>query len=188
MLIICAIKLAQGYGLMLQRAIFTANYKLNYFTMGFFQTIKNKLGIGGVKVTLQAPGNASKAEGKVEGKVVLTTKSDQDVVSITVKMIEEFTTGRGDDKKTKTFTLGETKITEGFTIKTGETKEVAYTLPFSALKSSNEELAEKGGALGAIGKLGAFASNEKSEYFVVAEADVKSAALDPSDKKSIRLV
>lgn len=156
--------------------------------MGFFQTIKNKLGIGGVKVTLQAPGNASKAEGKIDGKVILTSKSDQEVVSITVKMIEEFTTGRGDEKKTKKFTLGETKISQGFAIKAGETKEVAYTLPFSALKSSNQELAEMGGALGALGKVASFATNEKSEFFVEAEADVKAAALDPSDKQSIRLV
>ncbi|MFZ1693248.1 MAG: hypothetical protein WAT74_08640 [Flavobacteriales bacterium] len=36
--------------------------------------------------------------------------------------------------------------------------------------------------------LGAFANAEKSEYFVEAEADVKAAALDPSDKKAIKLV
>ena len=156
--------------------------------MGFFQTIKNKLGIGGVKVTLQAPGNASKAEGKIDGKVILTSKSDQEVVSISVKIFEEFTTGRGDEKKTKTFTLGETKIPQGFTIKSGETKEISFSLPFTAIKSSNEELKEKGGALGALGKMGSFAANEKSEYFVEADVDVKSAALDPSDKQPIKLV
>ena len=156
--------------------------------MGFFQTIKNKLGIGGVKVVLEVPGQLSKDAGKVEGKVVLTSKSDQEVVSISVKIFEEFTTGRGDDKKTTKYELGIVKINPGFAIKTGETKEVNFSLPFSLLKSSNDELKEKGGALGAIGKLGAFASNEKSEYFVEAEADVKSAALDPSDKKQINLV
>lgn len=156
--------------------------------MGFFQTIKNKLGIGGVKVNLQVPGQVAKSAGVVEGKVVLTSKSDQEVVTITVKMIEEFTTGRGDDKKTKEYTLGETKISQGFAIKSGETKEVTFSLPFSILKSNNDELIEKGGALGALGKVSAFASNEKSEYFVIAEADVKSAALDPDDKKAIKLV
>ena len=73
-------------------------------------------------------------------------------------------------------------------IKAGETKEVAFTLPFAMLKSSNDRLKEKGGALGAIGSIGAFANNEKSEYFVDADVDVKSAALDPSDKKQIKLV
>ena len=156
--------------------------------MGFFQTIKNKLGIGGVSVKLEVPGQTSKTAGQVEGKIILSSKSDQEVTSLKVRFIEEYTTGRGDEKKTKEFELGLVKISQGFTIKSGETKEVPFSLPFSFIKSSNDELKEKGGALGALGKMSAFASNEKSQYFVVADADVKSAALDPSDKKEIRMV
>lgn len=156
--------------------------------MGFFQTIKNKLGIGGVKVALTVPGQASKAAGSVDGKITLTTKSEQEVVSVKVKLIEEYTTGRGDDKKTKEFTLGEATVSGGFTIKPGESKELSFTLPFAIIKSNNDELKEKGGALGALGKVSAFASNEKSEYFVKVEADVKAAALDPTDRKAIKLV
>lgn len=156
--------------------------------MGFFQTIKNKLGIGGVKVTLQIPGQVSKDGANIEGTVVLTTKSEQEVVDITVKMIEEYTTGRGDDKSTKEYDLGEVKIPGNFTIKPGETKEIAFNLPYTLLKSNNDTLKEKGGALGALGKVGSFANNEKSAYFIDAEADVKAAALDPSDKKGIKLV
>lgn len=156
--------------------------------MGFFSNLKNKLGIGGVNVELRAPGQAAKADGQISGSVVLTTKSDQEIVSIKVKVLEVYTTGRGDDKKEKTYTLGEVDLPAGFAIKTGETKEIPYTVPFKILKSDNDELKEKGGAMGAIGKLGAFANAEKSEYFVEAEADVKAAALDPSDKKAIKLV
>jgi sporulation-control protein spo0M len=156
--------------------------------MGFFSNIKNKLGIGGVKVDLQCPGQVAKADGAVSGKVVLTTKSDQEVASGKVKVIEVYTTGRGDDKKEKTYTLGEVSLAGGFMLKTGETKELSFTVPFKILKSDSDELKEKGGALGAIGKLGAFANAEKSEYFVEAEVDVKAAALDPSDKKPIKLV
>lgn len=156
--------------------------------MGFLQTIKNKLGIGGVKIAIQAPGQASKTEGKVEGKLILTSKSDQEVVSIEIKMVEDYTTGRGDDKKTKTLTLGETHVRQGFSIRAGETKEIAFSLPFSVLKSDSDVLKEKGGALGALGKMSSFANNEKSEYFIEASVDVKSAALDPSERKEIRLV
>jgi len=42
--------------------------------------------------------------------------------------------------------------------------------------------------MGGLGKLGSFANNEKSEYSVIATADVKSAALDPNDIKDIKLV
>ena len=69
--------------------------------MGFFQTIKNKLGIGGVSVELQVPGQVPKTSERLACKAIITTKSDQYLVSMTAKLIEEWTTGRGDDKKTK---------------------------------------------------------------------------------------
>ena len=156
--------------------------------MGFFQTIKNKLGIGGVKVSLQVPGQVAKDSGKAEGKVILTSKSDQDVKEIVVKFLEEYTTGRGDSKKTTKLELGVVTIPAGFAIKSGETKEIPFTVPFTLIKSNNDSLKEKGGALGALGSISAFASNEQSKYFIEADADVAAAALDPSDKKEIRLV
>ena len=156
--------------------------------MGFFQTIKNKLGIGGVKVTLQVPGQVAKTTGVVEGKVTMTTKSEQEIKEVVVKIFEEYTTGRGDDKKTKTFDLGVVKIPGGFTLKPGDTKEISFSLPFEIIKSNNDDLKDKGGVMGALGKMGSFASNEKSAYFVEADVDVKAAALDPSDKKEIRLI
>jgi hypothetical protein len=39
--------------------------------------------------------------------------------------------------------------------------------------------------LGGVGKLAAFATAEKDEYYVVAEADVKGTALDPSAKVKV---
>ncbi|AUP81103.1 sporulation protein [Flavivirga eckloniae] len=156
--------------------------------MGILQTIKNKLGIGGVKVKLQVPGQLSKGDNSVDGTVTLTTKSEQEVINITVKLIEEFTTGRGENKTTKELDLGEVTIPANFTIKPGETKDIQFSLPYQLANSTADDLKEKGGALGAVGSLSKFANNEKSEYFIDAEADVKSAVIDPSDKKEVRLV
>lgn len=156
--------------------------------MGIFGNLKNKLGIGGVKVELQIPGQIAKDSSVVNGKVVLTTKSEQQVVSCKVKMIEEYTTGRGDQKKTKTFELGVVMLNLNMAIMPEQTKEIEFALPFSSLKSDNDRLKEMGGALGALGKLASFAGNEKSEFFIIADIDVKSAALDPSDKKEFRFV
>jgi len=156
--------------------------------MGFLSSVKNKLGIGGVKVVLEIPGQVEKNKNTLNGKVVMTTKSDQFIIDLTVKLIEKYTTGRGDEKSTKEFDMGVIKIPCNFDIKTGETKEVPFTLDFQILKSGNDELKEKGGVMGGLGKLGSFANNEKSEYSVIATADVKSAALDPNDIKDIKLV
>ncbi len=44
------------------------------------------------------------------------------------------------------------------------------------------------GGLGAIGKVGAFLSSDKEEYFVVAQADVKGAAFSPSHWVEVTVV
>ena len=156
--------------------------------MGLFTSIKNKLGIGGVKVVLEVPGQIEKSSKTFNGKVTLTTKSDQQIIDLEIKLVEKYTTGRGEEKKTKEFDLGKAKVPCNFEIKTGETKEIPFVVNFELLKSTNDELKEKGGVMGGIGKLGSFANNEKSEYYVIATADVKSAALDPNDIKDVKLV
>lgn len=156
--------------------------------MGFFQKIKMWLGMGGVKVELHVPATIEKSGGTFSGKVVLTSKSDLELIDLNVELIEEWTTGRGDDKKTKELTLGSMKMNLARPIKTGETQEVPFDLAFTYSKSNNEELAEKGGLLGGLGKLGKFADAEKSEFFVKAGVDVKGVGLDPSDKKDVKLV
>lgn len=156
--------------------------------MSFFTKVKNFLGIGGVKVSLQVPGQISKEEKVVQGKVNLTAKSDQHLLSFKVILFEEFTSGRGDDEKTRRFELGEYKVDLNEEMQAGTDKTIAFELPFKILKSSNEELSEKGGMLGGLGKLAKFADNEKSAYFIEAEVDVKGTALDPSDRKEVAIV
>ncbi len=156
--------------------------------MGLFNKIKNKLGIGGVKVNLQIPGQVSKQDGVIDGKVIMTSKSEQEIIEVKVRFLEEFSSGRGDDKETREFELGVIKIPDAYTIKPGDVKEVSFSLPFQLLQSNADSLKEKGGALGTLGKMSKFANNEKSSYFVEADVDVAAAVIDPSDKKDIKLV
>ena len=156
--------------------------------MAFFDKVKGFLGIGGVKIALEVPPDVTKESKKLSGKVTLTTTSDQQVESITVKLMEKYTTGSGDSKTTREFELGKAVINQPFEIKISETKAVDFTIDFEMLKSKNDQLKEQGGVLGALGKVGSFVQSEKSEYYVEAMADVKAAALDPTDKKNIRLL
>lgn len=159
--------------------------------MGFFNKLKSGLGIGGVKVNLQVPGQISRSARNVVGQVVLTSKSDQEVKCITIKLMEEWTTGRGENKKTKEYELGKITLNNQFAIKANETKEVPFTLDYRFFKSENDVLKEgKTKFERGIGMLGKFADNEKSEYFFHAEADVVSAAglFDPTDKKDVKVI
>lgn len=156
--------------------------------MKLLQIIKNKLGIGGVKVKLLVPGQIEQNSNTVPGIVELTSKSDQEIINMRFVFIEEFTKGRGENQTTRAFELGETVLNNSFLIKAGENKSFDFELPFQLLKSNADNLKEKGGAIGKIGSIAKFANNEKSAYYIKAEVDVKSAALDPHDKKEVKLV
>lgn len=85
--------------------------------MGILSAIKNKLGIGGVKVKLQVPGQVTKDSKEIVGKFTLTTKSEQEIVDTEVKLMEEFTTGRGDNAKTTNYELGIVKFTDIYRVR-----------------------------------------------------------------------
>ena len=153
--------------------------------MGFFGKIKQFLGIGTVKVTATVPGSFSVDDPTISGSVELLAKSDQEVVGVTVRFQEKWSTGRGENKTEKTFDLGEQKF-PGFTMKSGETKKIDYTVPFHYSKSSNDRMAEKGGVVGGLGKLSKFADGEKSTFHIIATCDVKGATFDPNDVKEVK--
>lgn len=155
--------------------------------MAFFSKVKQFFGAGTVKVELSVPPQVPKTAGQLAGRVALNAVSDQHVLDLTVKLTETWSTGRGEEKSTREFELGKLTLAQAFDMKQGESRAFDFTLPFELIKSNADELKEKGGALGMLGKAGAFANNEKSSYKVAAEADVKGAALDPSDSKSIVL-
>ncbi len=148
--------------------------------MGFFGKIKQVLGIGTVSVKIEATPTFSTADTEIKGAVVITGKSDQLIESVEIKFEETFTTGTGDKAVTKNFELGKVKL-GGFAISKDETKNVVFTLPFSYMKTANESMADKGGVIGGLGKVGGFMSGEKSKFKLIATVDVKGATFDPND-------
>ena len=155
--------------------------------MSFFNKIKQFFGIGTVSVKIDAPATFKTEDGLIKGSVNLTAKSDQVLEYVEIELEEEWTQGRGDDKTEKKFSIGKVKL-PGFEMKSGETKNVPFELVFTYSKSSNEDLAGKGGVLGGLGKMAQFATNEQSSFKLVATADVKGATFDPNDIFEIKRV
>jgi len=156
--------------------------------MSIFTKIKQGLGIGTLKVELQVPGQVDKTSGTLQGQAVLSAKSDQQVKSIELKLVEKYSTGRGEEQKTREFELGKLALNDAFAIKQDETKTIPFTLSFTFLRSSNQSLAEEKGALGALGKAAVFARNERSEFEVRAEVKLEGTVLNPSATEPIQLV
>src|SRR4030067_3278068 len=110
--------------------------------MSFLKKIKQGLGIGTVKLSLEVPLSISPESGQIAGHVVVEAQSDQRVTAMKIKLIEQFTSGRGDEKEEKEFVLGETSFDQAFDLKSGESRKVDFTLPFAMRKSGMKELSE----------------------------------------------
>lgn len=156
--------------------------------MAFFDKIKQFFGVGTLDVKVQVPGYFKATDPAISGTLSIVAKSDQSVLKIELELAEKYETGRGDEKKEKRITLGSLRLSEPFSLKAGESKTVDFAVPFQMAKSSTDQLKEKGGVFGVVGKLGAFAANEKSEFSFHATVDVKGATFDPTDKVELKLV
>jgi hypothetical protein len=75
---------------------------------------------------------------------------------------------------------------QGFDIKKDEVKEIEFELLFSYAKSSNEAMADKGGVMGGLGKVGSFLDGEKQKYEITATASVKGVTLPPLVSKELK--
>ncbi len=138
---------------------------------------------------MDIPKESKKEDSQVAGKLKLFSKSEQEILSIELEMVEEWSIGRGEDKITREFVLGELDLVEeNFKINSGETKEYDFILKYELVKSKNDKMKDKGGVSGALGKAGSFLDAEKSVFYVIADVDVKGTALDPGDKQRIKLV
>jgi hypothetical protein len=156
--------------------------------MGFFDKIKQFLGIGTVKVKIEANPSISKSGNSLSGKLHLSAKSDQHILSLEVKLEEQWETGSGDDKTVKEFELGIWEDKTEFDMKANEDKTVDFTFNYELVKSENDRLADSAGSVGkALGGLGKMMNSEKSTYRLIATCDVKGAAFDPNDIFEVKL-
>lgn len=151
--------------------------------------IKQLLGIGGAKATLTVESKISKDAANFKGKAFITAKSEQFIKEVKVELIEEWTTGRGDNKTTQNLTLGEVVIAKEVTVKPGEDLTFDFECPFTVAKSENDKMAESDNKLlSGLGKAAKFAGGEKSKFTVDLSCDVKGALIGASDSKDVVLV
>lgn len=156
--------------------------------MSFLSKLKQMAGIGTLDVKVQMAPHFQATDTALTGTLHITAKSDQSVVKILLELEEKFESGRDDDKKTKLFTLGSLRLEQPFEMKSGEVKALPFSVPFELKQSSNDQLKAKGGLMGTIGKMGAWADDEKRSYEFRAVVDVKGTSLDPRDSVSLKLL
>lgn len=161
--------------------------------MGFFDKIKQAFGIGGVKVEISAPDEVKKENGKIDGTLHFTTKTDQTVEGVRVDFLERFEYRTGQQKRVDRIKRGSVELA-GFAIKANESKDVPFSVvfnfPVNTAEGTAKSLEEKGGMLGALGKMGSMveASKQQNRMFELnANANIKGA-IGSNKIKSVRLV
>src|SRR3989338_4446954 len=98
--------------------------------MGFFGKIKQMLGVGGVKVEIVAPDEVKKENGRIDGMLKFTTKTDQTVEGVKVEFLERFEYGAGAQRRVDRIKRGMVEMA-GFDIKANESKDVPFSMPFN---------------------------------------------------------
>ena len=149
--------------------------------MSFLNKIKQGLGIGTAKVELDIPTTISKGTKEMNGKVVLSAKSDQKVKSVKVALIETVTFTSGDEQRVQKKDLQSVILKEPFDIKKDEQRTIPFTLSVDLGDNVSFELF--GGTL----ELSA-ASNKPQVYEITATVDLEGVALDPTASKYVNFL
>lgn len=153
-----------------------------------FGKVKKWLGIEGVKVELLLPEMVFEEVGAVSGQLVFHSKNEQVVKSVSLKLIEKYSRGRGQEKLVDEYLLGEITLKQRIVVPTDEPIGVDFTLPFQLQKSNVDEFGDKNFLTGGLVSLAKKLQAVNSEFRIEAVADVEGTALNPFDKKTIKLV
>jgi hypothetical protein len=145
--------------------------------MGLFDSMKQKLNIGGAKVEIMAPGAVSKGQTFTLQAKVVGGKLDQKITAVkarfemvTQQMRRGMQRSTGPDMETSTIVLFKTEQ-PGFDLKAGETKELTFQMQASA----PAEMADQGGIMGGLAKLNKMATRGSESYQVVVEAEIEGS-------------
>ena len=151
-----------------------------------FGKLKQFVGMVGIEVQLEIDQQFPMGTDTVQGMIHIYAKQEQTITKVKVSIRQAIMEGSGQDRRRRDYWIGEVMVDQTpFTIKTGETKDYEFTLPFQPRKTMSQSMSEQGGVIGALGAVGKFMDNERDEFWVNAVADVKGAALDPNATRQI---
>jgi len=149
--------------------------------------VKKWLGIEGVKLEIVvAPEQRQKLQ-QIEGRIRFQSLNTQTVSGIRIALVEKYTRGRGKDKLIDEYELGEISIDQTFEVPAEEIVEVPFTLPYKLVKSEVDQFGDRNFLYGGLAKAAKAIQAVRSDYRIEAEAKVKGVALNPFDKKFIKL-
>ena len=150
--------------------------------------IRNFLGIESVKIDLEFPDKIPYDTDFIVGKVILTSISRQTVKSITIKLIERYTRGRGKNKLINEYTVGIVEFKKKFKIDANGKMEFQFKMPIKIVQSEMDKIGSKNFVSKGFVKVMKLLNNVKSEFRMEATAKVTGNAIPPLAKKELKVI
>ena len=152
-----------------------------------FGKVKKWLGIEGVKVEIHAPEQVREKSGVIEGKLQFMSMNPQTVTSITMTLIEKYARGRGAEKLIDEYEIASIEMEEEFEVPAEDIMEVDFSIPFKLIKSDMDAFGDRNFLFRGIAGTAKYLQSAKSVYRIEVEAKVRGVALNPIDKKTIKI-
>ena len=153
-----------------------------------FGRVKRWLGIEGVKLELILPEEIPADADTIDGQIRFYSMNAQTVKKIRVRIIEKFKRGRWKNKLVDEYHLGEIELEQDIEVPEHEYVEIDFSLPFTLAKSDMDRFSDKNIVFKGVASAAKLLKGVNSMYRIEAEAEVKGTALNPFDRKVIKLV
>ena len=149
--------------------------------------VKNWFGIEGVKMDILLPDEIKSSDGLFSGFLVFNSLTEQEVLSVHIKMIERYGRGRGSERLVDEYTLGELHIEKSIFVSPNVETELSFAFSFKYVFSPMDEFAKKNILFKGLAGLAKKANKVNAEFRIEAEAKVKGTALNPCVQKFFQL-
>jgi hypothetical protein len=149
--------------------------------------VKNWFGIEGVKMDILLPDEIKSSDGLFSGFLVFNSLTEQEVLSVHIKMIERYGRGRGSERLVDEYTLGELHIEKSIFVSPNVETELSFAFSFKYVLSPMDEFAKKNILFKGLAGLAKKANMVNAEFRIEAEAKVKGTALNPFVQKFFQL-
>jgi hypothetical protein len=150
--------------------------------MGFFQKVKGFFGYGILDIDVHPNSTTiDRHHPLVVGKVTITAKTEDFIEKITMK-VEEVWQKKDINANPvhESFRLGDLEFDVQKNFTEGETFSLDFQMPLRLVKSFDDRLRDKGGIIGAAGKMSSLLKSEKSNFWLDTTVHVKSASFEPN--------
>jgi len=150
--------------------------------------VKNWLGIEGVKLELVLPKVTRARDGLFAGTLVLLSQTPQEINQVSVRLVERYGRGRGQNRLVDEYVLGTFLMEKNLHVSPNMPAEIAFAFSFQLMTSPIDDFSRKNFLYKGVAGLAKKWNRVHSEYRVEAEAKVKGTVLGPFAKQFVQLV